>query len=304
MSPRTLVAFLAMVSLLAGSSRGAHAQPDNRGAVLYLTLAPEIVYDDTTSYRGKSALAPPDLAITEAPADGRVKVAFLMLAFPEEAEPEVNLVTFGLQYPSGVRVVRSEWTPECLQIGTWNWPKSRQGLSIAYLQKPDTTDVVELGWIAFRASAPSRVAAAPHIDARMAGRIVAQTPPDQVPIAAYGTIGFGMDGSVPRPSLPGPDLGATCFEDDCLMITRAEAEYYRGDVVFLGEGVVCGAESYCRADAPQGACCLPDGRCEVRSRRECMRDRGRYVGNNAPCTPDACAGAKPSTSPPTGSMGR
>lgn len=282
----------ALLVLLAIGCITAFAQdptgPENRGVVLYLTFAPELEYGDTTSYRGLSALAPPELAITEAAGDGKPKIAFVMLAFPPEARPEVDLVTFGLEYPRNIRIVRSEWTPECLVIGSWNWPRSREGVSIAYMQKPDTTRVIELGWIAFAARGAGRVAAVPHIDARMAGRVVSHNPPEQTPIGSYGSLGFDTNGEAPLPSFPGPELGATCVGSVCFMMTRSEAEYYRGDVVFIGEGTICGAEPFCGVDAATGGCCLPDGRCEVLTRRSCLRARGVYLGNRAPCNADSC----------------
>ncbi len=41
----------------------------------------------------------------------------------------------------------------------------------------------------------------------------------------------------------------------------------------------------------QGACCLPNGNCELRSEAECINANGFYWGNGTSCTPGICNGA-------------
>jgi hypothetical protein len=47
---RSIALLCGLLSAAAGPEEGAAArEPDNRGAILYFTLAPELAYDDTSS---------------------------------------------------------------------------------------------------------------------------------------------------------------------------------------------------------------------------------------------------------------
>ncbi len=270
-------------------------QPDDHGGVLYLSLAPELAYNDTTTFRGLSALPSPEQAIVSLGPSPKPRIAYVLAAFPPEANPELSVVSFGIRYTPGIRIVRYGITPEAFQMATRDWPLRGEGMMLGWINgRADTTAVIEVGWLAILAEEAGRVDLVPHPDPQMAGRFVAANPPEMAPIAALGSLGFGEPGFAPEPSFPGPDLGAACIYDSvCVMLTRAEGDYYRtGGAVFLGEGVVCGAAGFCLPDAPRGACCLPDGACKEVTRKECARSGGTYLADETRCQPSPCGGIK------------
>ncbi len=107
---RTGSILLALAGILvAAQMAGSQIQrrePDNKGGVLYFSLAPELRYADTTSYRGLSLNPRPDEAMVTTGTGKRPQVAYLLAAFPPEARPELSVVTFGIRYPKGIRITR------------------------------------------------------------------------------------------------------------------------------------------------------------------------------------------------------
>lgn len=285
---------LALGLLLAGSVARA-TNPwegrDCRGGVIYLSLAPELEYDPNATFRDLSGLPPPSQAITRGNVGETAQIAHVLVAFPPESRPNLNFVTFGVEYDPGIEVLRFGATPaKCIQMASRDWPMSREGTCVGWTYNTsDTNRVVEVGWLALRAKKPGKLRIVPNPDPNLGCRLVSPNPPDQVPAAGWGILGFGQDGMAPEPSFPGPVLGAACYTDTlCLQVSRAEAEYHHEVLMFLGEGLSCGPETNCRADAPTGACCLPDGSCAVLSRKECVRNRGTYVGNETKCEARPC----------------
>jgi hypothetical protein len=289
-------ALLLLVASMAGS-QGQHRVQDNRGAVLYFSVAPELRYDDTTSYRGLSANPRPDEAIVTTGSGRRVQVAYLMLGFPPEATPNLATVTFGIRYPKQIRIVRMGLTPPCLQMATRDWPASGEGMMFGLTGPADTSRVVELAWFAFEASGPGLVEVIPHPDPRNAIRIVGNEPPELVPLSDVGSLGFGVDGRKPVPSYPGPKMAACCWLDtSCLMLTRAEAQYYKDKVLYLGDDTDCAQVAICGGAAPAGGCCLPDGTCKALTNKECARAGGNYRGNDSLCDTLKCQVREPNPS--------
>ncbi len=271
---------------------------DNSGVVLYLTLAPELTYDDISTYRGLSADPSPEEAMVTSEPSPEPQIAFIMAAFPPESTPELQVITFGVRYSAGIRVRRHGITPQSLPMATRDFPLSTEGIAIA-IQDPDTSMVVEIGWIAIQADEPGRFELVPHPEPKMASRAVSVTPPMELPVAEHGWLGFGEEGYAPIPKHPGPRWGATCLRDSlCYELTRSEADYYRGlygdqtTVTFLGERVSCVEGVPCGEDAALGACCLPDGSCERSTHKECVERGGEYQGIESRCETSRCSGAE------------
>ncbi|MBD3161542.1 MAG: hypothetical protein GF346_04900 [Candidatus Eisenbacteria bacterium] len=268
---------------------------NNDGAVLYLSLAPELTYSDTTTFRGLSATPFPEEALVTSEPSPEPQIAFVLASYPPDAKPELSVVSYGIRYSPGIRIVRYGITPNALQMATRDWPLSGEGMMLGSLEKPDTSMVSEIGWMAIVAEKPGVVELVPHPDPRMAARIVSATPPDQWPLAALGSLGFGEPGYAPIPVRPGPRLGATCVHDTlCYALTEEEVAYYRErwegetEPFFLGEGVSCSRGAPCTPMAASGACCLPDGSCVFQTRRECVEEGGIYVGDDTTCDSAPC----------------
>jgi hypothetical protein len=73
---------------------------------------------------------------------------------------------------------------------------------------------------------------------------------------------------------------------DALLVISSESSSFNGSfgVDFDGEakGVMGPGEP------PTGACCLPDGTCEISTQDDCARDGGLYQGDDTVCTPELC----------------
>lgn len=290
-----VVCCLALVARATDTPRMA----DNNGAVLYLSLAPELSYDDTTTYRGLSATPSPAEAIVTAEPSEQTQIAYVLAAFPEKAVPEMSVVSFGIRYSEGTRVVRYGITKECLQMGTRDWPLSTEGMMIGVLEDADTTDVMEVGWLAIKATKPGLLEIVPHPDPRMGARVVGVRPPVQTAIAAFGHLGIGQPGFAPEPLETSPEIGAACVNDSvCIMVTRDEAAYYEpryadtGGLVFLGEEIICRGNP-CGTGSPEGACCLENDECVVLSLKDCVIWGGRFMRYSKSCDPNPCGADAP-----------
>lgn len=287
---RTLIpAALAVLLMIAG---GAWAQTqvtrDDRGGVLYLTLAPELEFSYSGRYCGLSATPRPEEAILNVPPSRQPRIAYLMCAWPDSVNPEIGAVTFGIRYTDGINILRWGVCQDVLQAATSNWPASGEGMAIATAGHVDTSRVIELAWMAIDAAIPGTIELTPHPNPQFAARFSTATVAVESPIADLGSIGFGRPGRAPLPVLPGPTLGAACVHDSvCALITELEAAYYGPSVVYLGPGVPCRPD-ICRPGAPAGACCLPEGKCSYLTRKECAVGGGVYMGDGTDCDPDPC----------------
>lgn len=261
---------------------------DDRGGVLYLTLAPELEFSYSGRFCGLSATPRPEEAILTLPPSKKPRIAYLMCAWPDTVNPEIGAVTFGIRYTDGINILRWGVCQEVLQAATSNWPASGEGMAIATAGRIDTSRVIELGWLAIDAVVPGTVEITPHPNPLFGARFSTATVPVESPIADLGSIGFGRPGRAPAPVFPGPSIGAACVHDSlCTLLTETEVAYYGSSVVYLGAGVPCRPD-ICRPGAPAGACCLLEGGCAYLSRRECAERRGRFQGDDTDCDPAPC----------------
>ncbi|MDM7913751.1 MAG: hypothetical protein QUU85_00595 [Candidatus Eisenbacteria bacterium] len=269
-----------------GFAQQARAVGDNSGAVLYLSLAPEIPYDPAGKYTGLSATPSPEQAIVTISPSSQPRVVYILAAFPDSAKPELAGACFGIRYSEGVKVLRTGRCRECLELPTSDWPASDEGILLGFTTHPDTSRVVELGWLAVQAAKEGTLELIPHPDPRFGGKI-STAEPVETSLAGFGAIGFGRPGNAPAPVFPGPEMGATCVQDSlCVMLTRTQAGYYQG-AEFLGEGSFC-TSRICTIRAPVAACCLPDGSCRMVQQRDCVREGGTWAGDGSSCDRAPC----------------
>jgi len=80
-----------------------------------------------------------------------------------------------------------------------------------------------------------------------------------------------------------PAQGAPIFGDDSIPTQEDPVEYF-GTLGFFQDG-----ELPCPPDAlPPGACCLPNGTCQVRTEPECDDAGGSWLGEGTDCDPNPC----------------
>jgi hypothetical protein len=275
-----------LFSALAAEGAPAAKPADDRGGVLYLTLAPDVEYVKGGKYCGRSAHPAPAEAMVSGGTSAKPQIAYLMAAWPDSAKPELGAVTFGLRYSDGIEILRWGACQNVLQAGTSDWPSSGEGMAIAMSGHIDSSRVVELGWFAILAPEPGKVEVIPHPNPQFASRFATARNPQESPIADLGVLGFGEPGRVPIMEWPGPAIGAACVRDSvCAMLTELEAGYYGEKTVWFGAGTRCSWE-LCRPDAPLGACCFPDSSCERLRERDCYLRHGTFQGEGSRCEPD------------------
>jgi hypothetical protein len=274
--------------LLASATGGMAARraADDRGGVLYLTLAPDVEYAKGAKYCGRSANPLPTEAMVSGGTSAKPQIAYLMAAWPDSANPELGAVTFGIRYSDGIEILRWGVCQNVLQAGTSDWPSSGEGMAIAMSGHIDSSRVVELGWFAMIASSPGTVELIPHPNPQFASRFATARFPQESPIVDLGVLGFGAPGRVPVMDWPGPMIGAACVRDSiCAMLTEREAGYYGENAVWFGEGTPCSWE-LCRPDAPLGACCFENAVCERLREKDCLVRKGVFRGAGSRCEPD------------------
>gem|GEM_PF-5318292 len=264
---------------------------DDRGGVLYLTLAPELKYDPYETYCGKSATPLPSEAILQGTVGAGPQVAFLVASWPDSARPEMGAVSFGIRYPKGIEIIRWGVCHRTLSAPTNSWPLSGEGVAIAMAGgETDTSRTVELAWMIVVAHTPGQIELVPHPNPIFGAHFATTTDPKEAPIVGLGKLGFGRPGYAPTPSFPGPDLGAVCVRDTiCVRISEQEAAYYGKGATWLGKDIYC-TSNICRRDAPIGACCMPDATCTTIQRKKCTIAGGIFQGDATTCTPNPCVG--------------
>ena len=295
MQPRIGAWSLACLGLSMVVSLGVAARrpADDRGGVLYLTLAPDVEYAKGAKYCGRSAHPSPEESIVSGGTSPKPQIAYLMAAWPDSAKPELGAVTFGIRYSDEIEILRWGVCQNVLQAGTADWPSSGEGMAIAMAGHIDSSRVVELGWFAIIAPAPGKIELIPHPNPQFASRFATARIPQESPIADLGVLGFGVEGRVPVMDWPGPKIGAACIRDSvCAMLTEMEAGYYGSDAVWFGAGTICTWE-LCQPDAALGACCFPDGACERLRHRDCLIRKGDFQGEGSRCLPNNPCVASP-----------
>lgn len=105
-------------------------------------------------------------------------------------------------------------------------------------------------------------------------------PPSQDPIAGFGALGFGMNGTV---ICPGAGAEGACCDfstGNCTLTCANDCTF-----TFLGPGSVCNPET-CPVPLPTGACCdISTGNCTVTTQADCQFT---WLGPGVPCDPNTC----------------
>jgi hypothetical protein len=203
-------------------------------------------------------------------------------AFPPAGSPRLKALPMGSTFPPEVVVVAAGLPDPVLdfEIPQGGWPfTSGGGVGICFgLVKTDT--VSECYWFAgYSYENPSTWQVAPHPTQEMVF-VDDSMPPQEDPITALGSIGFGQPGFTPCPQ--GTTVGACCpGSAECQMMTQDECAAVCG--IWYGPDFDCDPNP---CSVAFGACCYPDGRCETLEGFWCEQSGGSFVGGC--CEPNPC----------------
>ncbi|MEZ4651931.1 MAG: hypothetical protein R3E97_24655, partial [Candidatus Eisenbacteria bacterium] len=256
----------------------AAAGPNSAGTlILHAVRADELSTDpDTCGTVPLAACASATVSTDEF----EILIVYVLVAFPEGAEPRLSGVTFGIEYPEQVSVFSWETCGD-FDLGTATWPSSGSGTATTWVSAK-TDPLVTVGALSVladeNATAQLSLTSHPLHGATLADDSV---PSNVDPIRTLGALGFGTDGVLPCPV---PD-GACChFDGSCEVTLESECTGI-GDR-WAGEFVSCDAAAC--PPPPQGACCEPDDDCVVRSEASCLERGGTYQGDSTECGPGPC----------------
>lgn len=280
---KRLVLAMACLALVAG---GAFAG-DNDGAVLTVhgdqTGAPTNG-DPCTIF--PTGVACEDLNPNGAPGDGGLEWIYAVAA---GANPlSFNTVTFGVGgYNPGECYVyffgpcRSDLG--FLELPSAGWPGPNTGTSVTWAPACLTGMVVPVYYFGIYVYGPGVFPLADSYPGQSAAFVDCNNPPQEDPVAGFGSGGCGgAQGTLVCPQV-GPVIGACCFPDgSCMMLEQAECE--AGGYLFLGGP--CD-----QADCPQpatGACCRDEVCVDGITQDQCEADGGVYQGDGSTCDPDPC----------------
>lgn len=255
-----------------------YAGPNEAGTLLLHHNA-DLVYTSGDSYCGTSALVACEDANVRAEIDG-VRILHVLAAFVEESHPRLSGLTFGIEYDVSVRIVDAAACGD-FELRDFDWPVSGSGTAVTWTYAVTHT-LVEVYWFAAYSDVheSQQFSLVPH--PAQGGWFGDDSIPSKLDaIAGYGTMGFGIAGTVVCPIAPIP--GACCFSDgSCLLLRASACQEQRGD--FSGEGTTCTPNP-----CPQfGACCYPDGYCEVFMAVDCAMSSGDFQGEGTVCDPNPC----------------
>lgn len=205
-------------------------------------------------------------------------------AFPLAGSPRLREVVLG-QFLSGDMTVLASGLPDPTVDVEWpqqGWPTGNGGNRVRF-GSTHTESMVECYWFGGYGYAGAGYMIAPHPTQAMVF-VDDSVPPQEDPIANLSGLGFGVPGGTHCPWEP-TEPGACCFyfSQQCELLTPADCASAGGD--FFGGS----CEPYpCPLGEPPGACCLPDGSCEVVDQILCAYHGGIWLGFGIPCEPDPC----------------
>jgi hypothetical protein len=163
-------------------------------------------------------------------------VWWVAAAFPEEAEPRLTGVEFGIDYdPDTVFLVDHDPCGDSYQP-TGDWPSPGSGTKVTWIE-PQTSIITEAYWFAgyeyYGIDTAFCVIPHPTLGGDFSDDSI---PPELDPIADYGCLGFNGDpGYLPCPTSPS---GACCLSDDsCEQLTESICSEMGG--TYIGDGVPC-----------------------------------------------------------------
>lgn len=208
-------------------------------------------------------------------------------AFPDGSSPRLKAFVMGAQFPAEV-IVESGGLIDPVgdfEIGQDGWPTvSGGGVGVVFGQVKTAT-LNDCYWLAGYAYSQGVWSLTPHPQGPTLF-VDDSIPPVEDPVAAFGSLGFGVPGSLPCPA-PIPQVGACCLEPgNCLIVLQAECVELCG--LWFGEDVSCDPNP-CPPLAGS-ACCLPDGTCELHWPNVCECLGGVTLLEIFTCDPNPCDG--------------
>jgi hypothetical protein len=250
------------------------------------------------------------------------KIWRVYAAFPPGCSPRLMGITWGVHYDPSLLVITNEATRSCgyWELNDASWPNSDTGSTVVWngLQTASLIPVYCFSGYSYAATTFDLIG-----HPTQGGQFGDDTVPAILdPIAGYGRLGFGMDGSVVCPAVtalgaccgaeggctltcPGACLSpsnwegqwTSCYPDPCPQYPGACCDPGTGGCLFidqaaclspktwLGSGITCLPLNPC---AQPGICCNPaDGACSLVLRINCLAPLSWY-GAGSSCTPNPC----------------
>lgn len=209
-------------------------------------------------------------------------------AFREGSSPRLKAFVMGSQFPPSVVIEAAGLIDPVndFEIAQDGWPSvSGGGVGISFGQVK-TAIVNDCYWFAgYSYNQGDLWSLTPH----PVGQTIFvddSVPPIEDVVAGFGSLGFGVPGSLPCPSPP-PPVGACCLEPgNCVIVPEAECVELCG--MWFGEGISCDPNP-CPPLAGS-ACCLPDGTCELHWPNVCECLGGVTLPEIFTCDPNPCDG--------------
>ncbi|MEZ4649219.1 MAG: hypothetical protein R3E97_10660 [Candidatus Eisenbacteria bacterium] len=208
----------------------------NAGGTLILHHDPDIVFSSgPLSYCSRVASDAANDVTTRIDVDGSA-IFFVLAAFPEDSQPDLAGVDFGIYYPDCITVL-DEGSCADFDHGFADWPSSGSGVSIAF-DTPQQARMVTVHW--FEAEIDPGFSAQFELGPQPNGQgRFYDSEWDYVAVEEFGTIGFHSEGYFPRPRPIGP--GACCLGNGCEVLERLVCESQGGE--YQGPETSCSPET-------------------------------------------------------------
>lgn len=196
----------ALLVLVLSSWNTAAAGPNVDGTLI-LHANPALSYTtDATSYCGQSNLSECYLALATTPANPTAPTVFHALAaFPDDSSPSVKGVTFGVDYDQAAFTLVDWGHCANFELATASWPLPQSGTALTW-NSPKTNRLFDAYWFAGYSTGltPTTFELSLH---PTQGATFADdaTPSNLDEVAAFGTLGFNIPGSIPCPGGAGTE---------------------------------------------------------------------------------------------------
>jgi hypothetical protein len=275
--------FLMALAVLALVSAPAMAGPNANGTLLAHDTG--LAYTvDSTSYPSD----PPVCGENGGTVDAQIDLDFIGVwkiyaAFPDGSSPRLKALPMGATFSAQVFVVAGGLPDPVndFEVPQGGWPTVSGGGTGVSFGVVKTALMNECYWFGgYGYGAPGVFQIAPHPVQPMLF-IDDSVPPQEDPIVALGSLGFGQEGNIACPGT-GPVEGACCFPNgDCQLLLPDAC-------LGAGGAVVGGPCDPNPCPIPQeGACCVEED-CFIYTESACIAAGGQFLGVGVSCDPNPC----------------
>ena len=191
----------------------------NEGGVLLLHSSPNLVYSAGVDYCGLSGLQSCADVRAEVPSTPDAPIVFhVVAAFPDTSLPRLKSLAFGVDYDSSVAAILDHGSCGGFEVTDKLWPRPGAGVALSW-DLVQTSRLTDVYWFVAQVLDRSRTDTIALTEHPVQGAVFVDdaAPPQEDAVAGFGTLGFGVPGTVPECVTDGQQIGYSYSLDNGLV---------------------------------------------------------------------------------------